>query len=64
MEADLQIDPDVVEHLARRARRIVEDLAGVADGGAAVDLLAFADAAEDAARRARDADRDAAERFR
>lgn len=64
MAADLQIDPDVVEDLARRARRIVDALAVVSDGGAAGELLAFADAAEHAARRAREADRDAAGRFR
>ncbi len=63
MPADLQIAPDAVDGLARRARRIVDDLAGVADGAAA-ELRAFAAAAEQAARRAREADRDSAERFR
>ncbi len=62
--ADLRIDPDATDDLARRARRIVEDLGGVTDGGAAAELLAFAAAAEHAARTAWEADRDAAERFR
>ena len=64
--ADLQIDPDAVDGMARRARRVADDLGtGPADvGGATAVLLAFAEAAEHAARRARDADRDAADRLR
>lgn len=69
MPADLQIDPDAVEYLARLARRIADDLARLPAGDPAIrhaadELLAFADASELAARRVRETDVAAADGFR
>ena len=68
MPPDLHIDPDAVDGVARLARRIVTELeAGMPVEvpealtapvhRAAAELVAFAVAAEGAARRIRDADR-------
>lgn len=77
MSADLHLDPDAVDELARLARRIAEDLDAGAPAGsdlaetltrpalrAAAELAVFADAAHRAAGLARDADRRAADGFR
>lgn len=70
--ADLQIDPDAVDDMARLARRIADDLDDLPVGNlgtptalhrAVDELLAFATAADVAARRAREADLATADRF-